>query len=620
MNKKKLLKIGFLFLCIVVIIILPSLSLFDFQRQLYQTMEDFSYDLLQQSSEQKMDVVLAKIDAQFDVLESTATYLGSSGHIADDSVVKVLDSLKQSGKFHRAWMADARGNAMATDHTTINVWDEPAFQKALKGQKAIALSYEADRESIVLAVPVFQNDMVNGILAVEYQPEILSQLIFPDEDDLNDQSFIINPSGKIILWGNIDVSIPISSDNLFEIWDSLGTSQSNIQKMRKDLSQNYSGYIEIFSLSTLPNRLIVYTPLGMNDWFLINSIPLSITENLTVKIQDYVAVLTIKLALIFAIILIYVLYNNRKQKKVLLKEKEHFRLSEERYRIIAELSNNIIWEKNLDTGVCHFFGHYEDLFGRPPITTHFPEDSIQAGDIHPEDAAVVRRLFAKARDNGIGGQAEIRLHSSNGQYLWCFCQVQPILGEDGRPYRLIGNIVNIDCQKKQTDSLIEKAQTDSLTGLYNRRAIREQIELHLQQKSNDLCALFLLDIDHFKQINDTFGHVAGDRSLILLSRQLKKLYQKEPLIGRIGGDEFVLFFSDLHSPDDAARYANTVRNILNQDFVVEGKPYPITVSIGITIYQNSSYLSFEELYRQADQALYEAKKAGRNCFRFYMPH
>ncbi|MCI8496686.1 MAG: sensor domain-containing diguanylate cyclase [Clostridiales bacterium] len=282
------------------------------------------------------------------------------------------------------------------------------------------------------------------------------------------------------------------------------------------------------------------------------------------------------------------------------------------------MSESILWEQDLATGVCTFFGNYEKIGNYFP-TDHFPEGFIQAGYVYPDDVAVVRRLFVKARDKGIGGRAEIRLLHTDRQYLWFQCQVQPMLDNNGSPHHLIGSIVNIDRQKRQTHILIKKAQTDPLTGLLNRQALCEHIQTYLDEEDiTPSCTLLLLDIDHFKKINDTFGHLAGDQSLTSLSYQLKELAGKNALIGRIGGDEFIVFFKGKLSPKEALQYAVELREGCCSSFTVNEKPYSTTVSIGIAQCQQHGY-TFEDLYQQADQAMYEAKNAGRNLCRIYHP-
>lgn len=619
MKKKRIRKAGFVLFWMCILILFPYFSLYDFEVHLNQTMEAFSYELLYHSAEQKKSAVDAKINGQFYVLEAAAAYIGRSGSIAGENVQQVLSAMMDSGEFNRTCIADPDGKAVTNDGVQLNIKDRPHFQNALQGKRAISASLASlidGEKRIYLSVPIYCGTEVAGVLSVGYDRDVISNLLLSDEHNEDEHSFIADRSGNILIKGHKGCPV-CSSNNFLEFFSSMEIDPDTIETIQADMENDHAGYVSLASDSI--DRLVSYTPLGINDWFLISSLPLSATSGFISEIQRNVWMLTIKLTLLFGVVLIYVAYTSHRQKKVFLLEAKQLQLSEERYRIIADLSGNILWEMDLATGTCTFFGDYAEVFGYEPISTNFPEDAIRARYIHPDDVVSVRRVFSKARDNGIGSQAEIRLYCSDGRYLWCLCQIQPVVDAEGCPYRLIGNIVNIDNQKKQTYSLMKKAQTDSLTGLYNRRAIREQIQSFLEETDgSSLFALFLVDIDYFKQINDTFGHLAGDRSLAALSRRLKALSEEGALLGRIGGDEFIVFLRDIHSPKDAFQVATNIREGCSEGFTVDEKPYPVTVSIGISLCRRSGD-TFEELYRQADQALYEAKKAGRNLCRFYTP-
>lgn len=151
------------------------------------------------------------------------------------------------------------------------------------------------------------------------------------------------------------------------------------------------------------------------------------------------------------------------------------------------------------------------------------------------------------------------------------------------------------------------AQTDELTGLLNRRAFIQRSELVLKQanRNQQSCSFLLLDIDHFKQINDIHGHGCGDAVLRTLGKLLKSHCREHDVMARIGGEEFAIVCQD-RATDSAIAFADKLLRLVNHAPI---ENLPITVSIGVA---TSAHMSFEQLYKQADLLLYQAKHAGRN--------
>ena len=160
-------------------------------------------------------------------------------------------------------------------------------------------------------------------------------------------------------------------------------------------------------------------------------------------------------------------------------------------------------------------------------------------------------------------------------------------------------------------SVSQLAQIDSLTGLYN-RAIAEQLitqTLNLPQ-GNQMHALVMMDIDNFKQINDTFGHAYGDEALRIVAQEMKTVFNENMVLSRFGGDEFCIFAADISSPQKVFERCNAFRKKVETHKLGKGA-LSFTVCMGITVTASGNN-SFDVLYKNADTALYTAKKAGKN--------
>jgi diguanylate cyclase (GGDEF)-like protein len=177
----------------------------------------------------------------------------------------------------------------------------------------------------------------------------------------------------------------------------------------------------------------------------------------------------------------------------------------------------------------------------------------------------------------------------------------------------------LEMQNKQ---LAEQATTDSLTGAANRRKFNDFLEARFAEvrPGGGPLSVFFLDTDHFKKFNDAFGHQTGDRVLIELTAVLKEAAPRHALVARYGGEEFAVVLPRTDRIT-AARLAEETRNRIGALVVTsdDGRPLSITASIGVATYEGTFFTRFEQLVKAADQAVYAAKDAGRNCVRVFRP-
>lgn len=169
--------------------------------------------------------------------------------------------------------------------------------------------------------------------------------------------------------------------------------------------------------------------------------------------------------------------------------------------------------------------------------------------------------------------------------------------------------------KKQVQELRIQAERDSLTQFYNKRNTERVIYESLAKKTSGNCALLILDIDNFKKVNDTLGHLFGDSVLIDICSKLRKLINEEEILGRVGGDEFVIFLPKISTSDEVIKHAEVIRSTLYTCYGGDNYEFYISCSVGAYIADGSE--SYNEMFRKADLALYLAKTQGRNCFRLY---
>lgn len=177
---------------------------------------------------------------------------------------------------------------------------------------------------------------------------------------------------------------------------------------------------------------------------------------------------------------------------------------------------------------------------------------------------------------------------------------------------IFGKMYNVRKQKQ----LEEKADTDLLTGLNNKLATERKIKDFIAHNPNSQSMMFIFDIDNFKKINDTMGHAFGDEVLRSLGKQIGALFRATDIVGRAGGDEFIVFLKDISDVEAVKKEAKKVENFFKDFKAGEYTKYSATASIGVAIFPKEG-ANFDSIYKAADQALYKAKKRGKNQLAFY---
>lgn len=179
-------------------------------------------------------------------------------------------------------------------------------------------------------------------------------------------------------------------------------------------------------------------------------------------------------------------------------------------------------------------------------------------------------------------------------------------------YAVIISIINRMNYNKQNRTLEMKADTDLLTELYNKIATEREIQKYTQEHPEEKALLFLIDLDNFKKINDTMGHAFGDEVLRTIGTRLKVEFRQSDIIGRIGGDEMIVFLKNIQEETIMRRQMEKIRHIFNTMEVGEYVKYKVTASIGVAIFPQQG-ANFSSLYAEADKALYVAKGKGKDC-------
>ena len=292
-------------------------------------------------------------------------------------------------------------------------------------------------------------------------------------------------------------------------------------------------------------------------------------------------------------------------------------VSEDRYRTITEMSDNIIFEWNFKTNEVFFSNNFNKKFSYRAPSDHFGDSFLLKAKLHEEDAERYKQdLEALGRGEEFKHN-EYRMKNIYGDYIWVLIRTATLRDKEGNPLKIVGVILDIDRAKKSEQQLTTRASFDALTELYNRETIESQIdnEITLSEARKSEMAVLFIDVDDFKHYNDQYSHATGDQVLKFVARTIKGTVNKFGFAGRYGGDEFIACIRNAEI-NDPTRAAQDIISKLEEGFECDGVHLTVSVSIGISMIKDDYNTRVEYIIGKADDAMYSVKKNGKSNYAF----
>lgn len=343
--------------------------------------------------------------------------------------------------------------------------------------------------------------------------------------------------------------------------------------------------------------------LGYNDWHIVNVAEASgLLEHTRIIMKNTVVSSLILMAIVAVFgVIAYRVYDAQRKR---------LSFESERYQLLSEFSDTVLMQYYYETDTLELTANVRNRFDVDDLRKErYLEESAPLLKVMEEDWNVLRDFFLNPCSEDEIKYTRLRILDKTQNYLWCSLQIRFVY-EDGRLVAAIGKITDISSQKELEEKLVRQAQMDELTGIYNKATAQRKIDGLMAERQSGY--LFMIDIDNFKEINDTYGHAKGDEVLVGIGSILRDVFRREDVVGRIGGDEFVAYVCGEEGRNfSAPERARLILERLHRSQKDWG--VAVTASIGIASCPGDGE-NYETLYMAADRAMYMAKQEGKDRF------
>ena len=301
--------------------------------------------------------------------------------------------------------------------------------------------------------------------------------------------------------------------------------------------------------------------------------------------------------------------------------KEYLSQTEGRYSLAMQASNDGLWDWDLKTNKILYSDRWKEMLG-------FKDDEISdspdewLGRIHREDRDRVRAsIDAYLEGTTSNFEIEYRIRHFSDNYLWMMAKGLALRTSDGRATRFAGSQTDVSERKSNEEQMIHDALHDTLTSIPNRTLLLDRIRQSLVRRKRypkTSFAVIFIDLDRFRLVNESLGHIHGDELLQLISARLKETIPISDTVARLGGDEFSILLQDINSVRDVEVIAQDIQNLFSKPFFLGDREVFASASMGIA-HSDNDYKTPEEILRDAELAMYRAKRDGKSQSIVFQP-
>lgn len=626
MSKRYYRRLRLLLVAVLFFFFLMFHAFFKFERTFLSMELNQKQQELERTAKIKAESVQEKYENMIVSLQALAENVKGLDNSSEEEIGRQLIPLAKVGYFDYVGLGDKEGNILDSELHKTNIKEREYFQDAMAGKITISdvlFSQVKDGEEIqVLAVPILEGDQAEGIVFGITNLGTINELL-ENETGSGIYTQIIDSKGNYIT----NVKTKDSLLKYKNVWDDFSEYEflsGSIETIKKDIENRRSGSF-VFRRGE-EERVSFYMPLGVNECYLFSTIDSNYIRNWAKKTNEEVFFMVLEMGAAFFLLLIGLYWFNKKVKEELQDSHAEAVSSAEMMRIAIHQSKQFVFEYDRETRkLWKKAGVENSLFSEEEIS-NIPESLIQKGVIADSSFQDFRGIFERISEEEIL-EKNIKVQAEN-RVQWFQIIIKNIYDDHHQILKTVGIVDDITEKKLQEELLEEgqkekivlqeRAERDGLTGLYNAATVKMKIHealLSLREKEG-VHLLLLMDIDNFKQINDTFGHRFGDQVLKEVSHTLQKKFRRDDILGRLGGDEFVVLLTNAAEYEAMEPVFSDLCKKLKKTYMKDGKSVTISASFGIV--EAPKYgKTFHDLYEKSDRILYEVKKNQKNGFKYY---
>ena len=585
-------------------IIILAGTLFWFNGSIDGLIDNTTKAYLAENAKAVAAVFNTKLDDQLVMLESQVRYFSDIDLTDYNAMKSTIMSTKGIGAFKTIGVANAVGTTINYNGMSSgNILLEPYFKEAMTGVNAISDTTTVDEEGdevLVLAVPIKKQGKVDGVVFGTFNKSILGSLVDTVSFAQSGTNMLLTEDGTVLARSASTYLVDAETTNLFKYIDSPEISKSEESVIRFNNGKK--------------DLIIVLTPVGVHDWYFATVLPQSVISEQTSTISNYVIFVMLAVAVAFALLFVSILY--------LLKNNETITKSNERFKLVTVESQNIIFDYDFIKRQLTLDGNSENIV-QADKNIFTREETLDILDrIHSDDEGIRNEFLTSQEHGSTSISGEFRMKCIDGSYSWFRLKSTVIRSNEGKAVQLVGSLVNVDEQMNKELRLIHKAETDPLTGILNKGAFCDHVREKLSTAADtDLYAIYIIDLDNFKAVNDNLGHAMGDQVLSDVAKKLCIVFSDKDCVGRIGGDEFAAFLWLSNDGKKLGRSiienkAKAICTQMQETYRNRKKSVNVSSSVGVAIYPSAGR-DYDTLYKNADKALYKIKENGKNAYSIY---
>lgn len=534
---------------------------------------------------------------------------------SNEQIIHILGDIKRGGAgFNSVGYVNMQGEALFDDGTELLLKNQDLLDAVAHDEYFIShFSNKNDPQDgkLLIAVPVHSREKIIGALFAYYPVKTLSEKIGLMDQSIryfkildNDGNYISRPYNKYALSRRASLWYELER---YKLADGV-----TIDQIRRTMKENDSG--SFYFEHSNQGRYIVYEPLGINDWYIFSVLMESnlkaYTGELRRHFMDYLFWLVVAMFLLFMVFI----FSDLEKRRIINAQNKKLLVNNKLFSMVLGKTRDIPFEIHIkEKRLIRHLSHIADRKNDYEIIEDFSAENLLAQDqIHAEDYERYKKIYEDALAGKVN-EPEIFNMKLDGKWTWVKIYMLNIKNDI-----LIGFLEDYNEQNLQQEQVVlanQKASQDTLTGLLNREAFVYRVkELLERPASTEQCvsALFLIDLDYFKEVNDTLGHIIGDQVLLDVATTLKSVVRSSDVVGRLGGDEFVVFIVDAANIHGIHRCAQKLNKALKKNYTREDKEITVSASIGIAVAEPG--MDFEHLYSMADAAVYEVKNVNRDGY------